>query len=99
MLPVDSLAKPSESLAPNDREVDLLPPAPKYDTDPLAPLDTFPRRHLGPDAREASEMLDFLGLKSLDELVDKAIPATLRTRQPLNLPAAAGEAAALAELR
>jgi glycine dehydrogenase len=99
MPPVDSLAKPSENLAPNCREVDPLPPAPHYDVDPLAPLDTFPRRHLGPDAKEISEMLEVVGFSSLDALIDAAVPESLRVRRPLNIPAAAGEAAALAELK
>jgi len=43
-------------------------------------------------------MLAALGHPSLDSLVDAAVPAHIR-RGPLNLPAAAGEADALAELR
>ena len=64
----------------------------------LAPLDTFARRHLGPAATEKAEMLQLLGQPSLEALADAAVPATIR-RGPLNLPAAAGESAALAELR
>jgi glycine dehydrogenase len=64
----------------------------------LAPLDTFARRHNGPDAPEQAEMLASLGFGSLDVLVDAAVPADIR-RGPMNLPAAAGESAALAELR
>src|ERR1700676_587624 len=99
MPPVDSPVKPSETLTPNDQEVDPLPPAPNYDVDPLAPLDTFPRRHLGPDARETAEMLAVVGFKSLDALIDAAVPESLRVRRPLNIPSAPGEAAALAELK
>jgi glycine dehydrogenase len=66
--------------------------------DLLAPSDTFARRHLGPDAAATAEMLQLLGQPSLAALVDAAVPATIR-RGPLNLPAAAGESAALAELR
>jgi glycine dehydrogenase len=43
-------------------------------------------------------MLAELGYPSVDALVDAAVPAHIR-RGPLNLPAAAGESAALAELR
>ncbi len=67
--------------------------------DPLAPLDTFARRHLGPDDRETAAMLDQLGQPSLEALIDAALPAPIRSRQPLSLPAPAGEGAALAELR
>jgi len=66
--------------------------------DLLAPLDTFARRHLGSDAATRDEMLRLLGQPSLAALVDLAVPATIR-RSPLDLPAAAGESAALAELR
>jgi len=66
--------------------------------DLLAPSDTFARRHLGPDAAAIAEMLQLLGQPSLAALVDAAVPAAIR-RGPLNLPAAAGESAALAELR
>jgi glycine dehydrogenase len=66
--------------------------------DLLAPLDTFARRHTGDNAAETAAMLKLLGYASLDALVDAAVPAHIR-RDPLNLPAAAGESAALAELR
>ena len=99
MPPADSLAKPSEILPPNCREVDPLPPAPKYDIDPLAPLDTFPRRHLGPDAKEVGEMLKVVGYRSLDDLIDVAVPESLRVRRPLDIPAGTGESTALAELK
>ncbi|HTQ30090.1 MAG TPA: aminomethyl-transferring glycine dehydrogenase [Opitutaceae bacterium] len=64
----------------------------------LAPPDTFARRHLGPDATEQTDMLRLLGQPSLGALADAAVPAAIR-RGPLNLPEAAGESAALAELR
>jgi glycine dehydrogenase len=66
--------------------------------DLLAPTDTFARRHLGEDAGATAAMLQALGQPSLDALVDAAVPAGIR-RNPLQLPAAAGESAALAELR
>ncbi|MDB6094581.1 MAG: glycine dehydrogenase [Verrucomicrobia bacterium] len=66
--------------------------------DLLAPLDTFARRHTGENAADTSAMLGLLGQSSLDSLIDAAVPKAIR-RGPLNLPAAAGESAALAELR
>ena len=66
--------------------------------DLLAPADTFARRHLGDNAAETAAMLASLGFASLDALVDSAVPAAIR-RGPLQLPAALGESAALAELR
>jgi glycine dehydrogenase len=63
-----------------------------------SPTDTFARRHLGDNAAETAAMLEELGYPTLDALVDAAVPAQIRTG-PLSLPAAAGESAALAELR
>ncbi|MCC5023438.1 MAG: aminomethyl-transferring glycine dehydrogenase [Candidatus Synoicihabitans palmerolidicus] len=67
-------------------------------SDLLPPTDTFARRHNGPDAADQARMLATLGLPSLDALVGAAVPADIR-RGPLELPAALGESAALAELR
>ena len=60
---------------------------------------TFANRHIGIDAQETEQMLKVLGYSSLDALIDDAVPATIRTTSPLNLPAAQTEAAALAQLR
>ena len=62
----------------------------------------FSDRHIGPDEGEAGELLKALGLTSLDELADAAVPASIRSAgagAQLNLPAAATETEALAELR
>ena len=67
--------------------------------DLLAPLDTFERRHTGSPAAAMAEMLRTVGYESLDALADAAVPAQIRLKRPLRLPAAAGERAALAELR
>ena len=64
----------------------------------LAPTDTFARRHNGDNAADTAQMLKALGYPSLDALVNAAVPPQIR-RGDLNLPAAAGESAALAELR
>ena len=66
--------------------------------DLLAPLDTFARRHTGDSAPDTAAMLQRLGHPSLDALIDAAVPKHIR-RGTMNLPAAAGESAALAELR
>ncbi|MFM8470473.1 MAG: hypothetical protein ACKODH_10955 [Limisphaerales bacterium] len=66
--------------------------------DLLAPTDTFARRHHGDDPAETGALLATLGYKSLDALADAAVPPAIR-RGALNLPAALGESAALAELR
>ncbi|WP_027342216.1 aminomethyl-transferring glycine dehydrogenase [Hamadaea tsunoensis] len=60
---------------------------------------TFPERHIGPDGDDVRRMLDAIGYTSLDELMDAAIPEVIRHHAPLDLPPAASEAEALAELR
>ena len=57
----------------------------------LAPTDTFPRRHIGPDEGEVREMLETLGYRSLEELIEATIPEGIRLRRELRLPAARGE--------
>ncbi|MDQ6853953.1 MAG: aminomethyl-transferring glycine dehydrogenase [Actinomycetota bacterium] len=61
--------------------------------------DRFVGRHVGPDADEQARMLTALGLSSVDELVDRAVPDSIRTREPLRLPAPRSEADTLARLR
>jgi len=68
----------------------------------LGPTDTFVRRHLGPREEEIAEMLAVLGLGSLDELVEQAVPRGIRLGRPLDqglLPDGRGEHELLAELR
>ena len=64
----------------------------------LSPLDTFARRHNGPDAAEQELMLKVLGQPSLDALIDAAVPADIRREGAMSIPAPLGESAALAEL-
>ena len=65
----------------------------------LTPEDSFPRRHIGPDASEVREMLGALELDSLEALVEATLPASIRMQQPLALPEGKGEHEALEELR
>jgi glycine dehydrogenase len=65
--------------------------------EPLA--DAFAPRHIGPDERDERAMLDLLGCRSLEELIDQTIPASIRLTNPLKIETARGEAAALRELR
>jgi len=48
----------------------------------------FADRHIGPSEQEVSEMLQVLGIDSLDELASQAVPDSIRTTSPLDLPAA-----------
>jgi len=65
----------------------------------LPATDSFLRRHLGPGPGEIDEMTRTAGFDSLDALIDAAVPAGIRMRKALNLPAAKGEYEALHELR
>ncbi|MBX3570895.1 MAG: aminomethyl-transferring glycine dehydrogenase [Mesorhizobium sp.] len=58
----------------------------------------FVSRHVGPRARDEREMLKSLGVPSLETLISQAVPRSIRLERPLDLPAAASEAEALAEL-
>jgi len=59
----------------------------------------FESRHLGPSATDQAKMLAALGHRSLDDLVEAAVPAGIRSLEGLNLPPARSEAEALADLR
>ena len=59
----------------------------------------FASRHIGPRGDELQRMLDAVGVSSLDELIDQAVPASIRQDRPLELPAALDETEMLAELR
>src|SRR6185312_13268665 len=65
----------------------------------LSHPDDFVRRHIGPDANDAKEMLAQLGHKNLDELIDAAVPKKIRLSNKLNLPDACSERDALVELK
>src|SRR5437868_12465696 len=65
----------------------------------LAPTDAFPRRHIGPDSQQASEMLRLLRCERLDDLVHQAVPSKIRLRRPLALPQGKSEFEVLAELK
>ncbi len=60
--------------------------------------DTFAARHLGPREHELQAMLKALGCSSLDDLTQKAIPASIRWNGELQTPPAKSEREALAEL-
>ena len=51
----------------------------------LNPSDTFIHRHVGPDASEVQDMLTLIGCSTLDDLVDKAVPSSIRMTEPLKL--------------
>jgi glycine dehydrogenase len=77
-----------------------IPPVPlKTSTDPFVPLDTFARRHIGPQPDDVHAMLKPLGYATLGDLVDAVVPPAIRLGRSLELPAAKGEREALDALR
>jgi glycine dehydrogenase len=69
---------------------------------PLAQLagdDDFVARHIGPTDADLERMLDTLGAKSLADLLDQTVPASIRSETPLDLPPARSEPAVIAALR
>lgn len=48
-------------------------------------------RHIGINEQDEKQMLRKIGVKSLDELIDKTIPANIRLKEPLALPEAMTE--------
>src|SRR5688572_20172833 len=59
----------------------------------------FAQRHIGPNSPETKQMLKKIGVGSLDELVDKTVPPTIRMEGDLNLPAPLSEAAYLQHIK
>ena len=59
----------------------------------------FIQRHLGPDHEQCAAMLDELGLTSLDELITSAVPQSILSTTPLDLPPGLSEQVALGELK
>jgi glycine dehydrogenase len=67
--------------------------------DQFPALDTFAPRHIGPRGDDVAAMLKEIGASSLDALIDEAIPASIRLKGPLKLPAAESESTYLARLK
>lgn len=48
-------------------------------------------RHIGPRKEEIAKMLKTIGVSTLDELIDKTIPSSIRLDKPLDLPVGLSE--------
>jgi glycine dehydrogenase len=59
----------------------------------------FHARHIGPSDDEIAAMLQAIGLPSLDALTDAIVPASIKLKAPLALPAPMTEVAALDKLK
>src|SRR5437773_4879978 len=62
-------------------------------------VNSFARRHIGPNEGEVAAMLSEVGFENFGTLIDAAVPKSIRLDRLLNLPEAKSEMEALAELR
>ncbi|MGM9477896.1 aminomethyl-transferring glycine dehydrogenase [Pedobacter sp. GSP4] len=59
----------------------------------------FQNRHIAPNEADTAEMLQTVGVNSIDELIEQTVPTAIRLKQPLNLPAAKSETEYLGALK
>ncbi|MFC4213513.1 aminomethyl-transferring glycine dehydrogenase [Pedobacter lithocola] len=59
----------------------------------------FQNRHIAPNQEDTEAMLQTVGVNSIDDLIEQTVPATIRLKQPLNLPAAKSETEYLGALK
>jgi len=52
----------------------------------------FTRRHIGPSDGDKNEMLRVIGVESMQELIDRTVPSSIRMEHRLRLPEAVSEA-------
>jgi glycine dehydrogenase len=53
--------------------------------------DTFANRHIGPREEDLQEMLSTIGVKSMEELISKTVPSSIRMENELDIPEAMTE--------
>ena len=59
----------------------------------------FQGRHIGPNTGDTQAMLATIGMSSLEELISKTVPDSIRIKGDLNIPAAISEFEYLTELK
>jgi glycine dehydrogenase len=52
---------------------------------------TFAARHIGPSEKDTNEMLKFIGVKSIDDLIEQTVPAQIRLKGNLKVDKALSE--------
>ena len=62
------------------------------------PTESYLERHMGGDPAKADAIAQTIGYPTLDALIDSAVPANIRLKASMPLPAALAEQEALAEL-
>ena len=71
----------------------------RIDLTDLEQTDDFVSRHIGPREADVASMLETVGVASLDALIERAVPAGLRSDVPLDLPPGRREDDVLEALR
>ncbi|WP_342070931.1 aminomethyl-transferring glycine dehydrogenase [Yoonia algicola] len=71
---------------------------------PFTPTDYLPydfanRRHIGPSQSEMAQMLQVVGAKDLDALIDDTLPASIRQKEPLDFGKPLSEAELLRRMK
>ena len=59
----------------------------------------FIRRHIGPSDADIGTMLGTIGLKSLDELIDRTVPSSIVSKSSFNIEGARSEQEVLSRLK
>src|SRR5213596_2740322 len=67
--------------------------------EPIFDVDSFARRHIGPNEEEVRAMLRDVGFDSVGALIDATVPSDIRLGRELNLLEGKSEGEALGELR
>jgi len=67
--------------------------------DTLKSYDQFVNRHIGPNEKDTEQMLKTIGVQSIDKLIEETIPATIRSKQKMDIPNAVSEFEYLSELQ
>ena len=65
----------------------------------VAHFDCFARRHIGPNEEEIARMLAQVGIDSLDDLANRALPAQIRMRHPFSVGEGKTEYEVLMEMK
>lgn len=65
----------------------------------LQQADIFADRHIGPDAQDQLDMLSYLELDSIDSLIDKIVPESIRRHDEMAIPQGLTEHQSLARLK
>ena len=61
--------------------------------------DAFIQRHIGPNEKQQTAMLDIVNAASLEDLTNQIVPASIQLKQPLTIENATPETEALAYLQ